>query len=287
MKFVKMQAVGNDYIYISHDQVIGQDIPGLARNLSRRRFSVGSDGIIVVEKIDGKKIKMRIFNADGSEGATRGNGVRCSAVFARKFLGVAENEITVLTKSRETKVTVLNSLPSFFGSQTKDVAYAKADMGSVFIGENGCNLCENLQKVGLYVDKSDIFRVNAGNEHLVFFTNFDLEKLSSATYKSGLFKDGINVERVFSVQKTDQNRFRLHAEIFERGSGKTLSCGSGAVAIAFAFAKKENLLPCDSVFEVVTDGESLFVTFTQNRAHLYGEVVEVYQGELSPTRFKD
>lgn len=280
MKFVKMQAVGNDYIYISHEQTVGLDIKSLAQNLSRRRFSVGSDGIITVEKVDDTTVKMRIFNADGSEGQTCGNGVRCSAVFAQRYMGIKGNTITVLTKSRPATVTIFCNTDYPFKQTQTGIAYAKADMGNATICKKGDFLCENLQKVGLYIDKHNVLGVNVGNEHLVFFTEEPIKRLSDCVENCGIFKDGVNIERVFKTELIDKNRYRLHAEIYERGSGKTLSCGSGAVGIARAFAEREGALNENASFEIITEGGSLFVTFKGDLATLYGEVVEVYKGEL-------
>ncbi|MBQ8726805.1 MAG: diaminopimelate epimerase [Clostridia bacterium] len=278
MKFVKMQAVGNDYIYVDFNQVLGQDLSALAKNLSRRRFSVGSDGIITVQKIDCERIKMRIFNADGSEGKTCGNGVRCSAVFARKYLGVTSSAVKVLTRSNLATVNVLTK-PPFEVSLKSKATFASADMCDC-VCENADYLCENFQKVGLYVDKRQVYTVNTGNEHLVVFTKDELEKIVDGVKSSGRFLDGVNIEKVFAVESKNNGLFRLNVEIFERGSGKTLSCGSGAVAIARAFAKKENIIDSNAVFEIVSSGGSLFVTFDGDRATLWGEVVEVFRGEI-------
>ena len=98
--------------------------------------------------------------------------------------------------------------------------------------------------------------------------------------KSNLFADGINIERVYKTQTECENHFKLYAEICERGSGETLSCGSGAVAICYAFAKRQKILPTSAVFEVVTKGGSLWVSFKENFADLYGETVEVFRGEI-------
>ena len=134
MKFVKMHACGNDYIYLSSEQVIGQDLKALAKKLSERRFCVGGDGIIILKKLDEQTVEMRIFNADGSEGQTCGNGVRCTGAFARKYLGIKSDKIIIKTLCNKTAVCLLDRSP-FKPCSEKGKIFAKAEMGEVKLCE--------------------------------------------------------------------------------------------------------------------------------------------------------
>ena len=272
MKFVKMQANGNDYVYVAKSQITTNDLSSLAKKVSNRRFGVGSDGLIVIDKIDSKTISMQMFNSDGSEGKTCGNGVRCSAFFAQKYLGVTQSEITVLTKSNPSKVQIL--------SRDSFSATVKANMG-VPKRKFTPFLVQSLQKVGLYVDYQDIFEVDVGNPHLVFFTDkYDLFSLSNGARKSNFYKDGINVERVYEIENLSPKHYRILCEVYERGSGKTLSCGSGGVAVAYSFAQKHSLDVDGVTFTVSMDGGDAQISFENDCAFLQSEVKIVFEGEL-------
>ena len=269
MQFVKMHSQGNDYIYLDYNAVKNYDLSTLAKKLSRRRFSIGSDGLIAVEKINGKTIKMYMYNADGSLGLTCGNGVRCSALFAKNYLGVNSDDITVITKSNVAFVKLFYS---------RGRVFAQSNMGKP-IEEKIDNFNESLKKVGLYSDNQRIFPVNVGNRHLVCFTpEINLDSIVTKIHSTDLYPDGVNVERVYSFEKLSQTEYILKAEIFERGSGKTLSCGSGTVAIAYAFLKMQRLPFDDITINVVTEGGILQAFFDGGNCFLSGEITEVYCG---------
>jgi len=268
MKFTKMQACGNDYIFVDYHEVKKYNLPELAVKISNRRFGVGSDGLITVEKLSDGEISMRIFNSDGSEGEMCGNGVRCSAIFARNKMGVLQDLITVKTKSRLTEVNLSNLKEPI------------AQMGLVSLIFQGEFLAERFKKVGLYIDYHDIFCVNVGNPHIVFFSSNPLSLLVEKTYKCGLFQDGINVEKVSACSLSSPKEPILSTEIYERGSGKTLSCGSGSVAVAYSYLmKKYGEISKTPTVTVRTEGGDLKVSFKDNTAFLQGEAKTVFEGE--------
>ncbi|MBE5742350.1 MAG: diaminopimelate epimerase [Clostridiales bacterium] len=267
MEFVKMQSAGNDYIYIDGSKIEKLDLPSLAINLSKRRFSVGADGIISVSKISNGAVIMKMFNADGTEGAMCGNGVRCSAVFAKKFLGVTAEQITVKTSSKEVVVDI------------KNLSYPTALLGVVNEVFTSRFLADKFVKSGLYVDYHDIFSFNVGNLHLVLFTEKPLNEINETAMKSRLFEDGVNVERVYKIDESNLSLPILYTEVFERGSGKTLSCGSGAVAVSKAYLmKKYGALKSGITVTVLTEGGELKVFFKGENAYLSGEVKQIYRG---------
>lgn len=267
MKFTKMQACGNDYIFVDYSEVKKLNLSDLAVKTSNRKFGIGSDGLIAVDKLSNSEISMRIFNSDGSEGEICGNGIRCSAIFARNKMGVSQNLITVKTKSRLTEVDLSNlSLPI-------------VKMGSVSLIFQGEFLAERFKKVGLYIDYCDVFCVNVGNPHIVFFSSSPLSLLVEKTSKCGLFQGGINVEKV-TANKLSQPNHLLLSEVFERGSGKTLSCGSGAVAVAYSYLiRKYGEIKEYAPVTVRTEGGDLTVDFRDNNAFLQGEAHTVFEGE--------
>ena len=124
MDFVKMHACSNDYVYCDFDKVSQYDFSRLSIAVSKRRYSVGSDGLIVVKKLSPSSVQMIMYNADGSRGATCGNGVRCSALFAQKYLGIKSDVVSVVTDANTTEVRLFKE---------NNKIYAKADMGPIKI----------------------------------------------------------------------------------------------------------------------------------------------------------
>ena len=285
MNFLKLEALGNDYVYVNAEEVKGCNLPDLTRQVSNRRKGVGADGLIALQKINDCCIQMTMLNADGSEGAMCGNGVRGAVFFAIKKLGITSNAIKVITKSRTVLVKVTDL--DFSNLNSFKNMHSTADMGEVKSGKNPTIIAESLAKEGLYVDKRQVMHVDVGNPHLVFFEpNYSLTAICKAIIKSGLFPDGVNVERVFKIKNLSENHSRLFVEVNERGSGKTLSCGTGAVASAYAFSLY-SYRPLDSNLkvDVTTEGGTLTVYFEGGRAFLSGEVNEVFEGTFAHNNF--
>lgn len=257
MFFSKMHANGNDYVFIKDYDCTDAALKNAAVKLSDRRKGIGGDGLIIVKKIDDYTIKMRIFNADGSEGATCGNGMRCAAYFAKKYLGVTADEITVSAKAADYKVKL-------FEQGGKIFAEADFPVPKEFLSR------DKLQRA-LAAERERIFAVNAGNEHLVVVGAARSARDYALSAKSiGLFKDGVNVETVTA----DGNS--ANAVIYERGSGYTSACGSGAVAIAFVARQ----LGAGDVIRVNTAGGTSTVTFSADKATLKSEIAEAFDGEF-------
>ena len=209
-------------------------------------------------------MKMRIFNADGSEGKTCGNGVRCSAHLAKKFFGLKRDKISVETGAGITEVKVFLT-----GDCT---AETEADMGEVKEEPAPSALAENMAKIGYYQAKGDFLCVNVGNRHLVCFADAPLGDLHAAAEADE------TTRRIYNVERVTVENGKLRAEIYERGSGKTLSCGSGATAIAFAAVRLKGA--DESGAEVVSDGGALRVRFINGRGFLSGKTEITFTGEI-------
>lgn len=256
-----MHAAGNDYVYIRDQDYETERLAYLSRIFSDRRKGIGGDGLICVKKLDENAIRMRIFNSDGSEGATCGNGMRCAALFAAKYLGSRRNELSVKAKAGDYPVRL------FFDG--KEVT-AEADFDEpreIFGGEKLFKALSPFIKI----DKNKMFAVNAGNDHLVAVGGeFNAEIYAKAAFRSGLFSGGVNAE-VISFCGND-----IKVSVFERGSGYTLSCGSGAVASAFALKK----ITGRTEFTLKMPGGDLSVKFSDKIATLKGEINEVFTGNI-------
>lgn len=266
MKFIKMHAAGNDYVYVDGDKYDFADVSAAAKKISDRRFGIGSDGLIVVstDKTGEADFFMRIFNADGSEGATCGNGIRCSAVFAFLTGKTTEKKVTVKTLSAVHTVTFDKRGNEFFSST--DFPLPKI-LPSPKISDKTLNF-KHAEKNFALVDN--------GNLHAVFF---DAEKSAEAVSRlvspSEIFPDGVNVESA----KIDEGS--IICDVCERGSGTTFSCGSGAVATAFA--AREKLGFSLRKYPILMRGGTLFVEFDDKKSYLGGVVTPVFYGETFET----
>lgn len=256
-----MHAAGNDYVYIRDQDYETERLAYLSRIFSDRRKGIGGDGLICVKKLDENAIRMRIFNSDGSEGVTCGNGMRCAALFAAKYLGSRRNELTVKAKAGDYPVRLF-----FDGKEV--IAEADFDEPREIFG--GEKLFKALSPF-IKIDKNKMFAVNAGNDHLVAVGGeFNAEIYAKAAFRSGLFAGGVNAE-VISFCGND-----IKVSVFERGSGYTLSCGSGAVASAFALKK----ITGRTEFTLKMPGGDLSVKFSDKIATLKGEINEVFTGNI-------
>ncbi|MBO4262407.1 MAG: diaminopimelate epimerase [Clostridia bacterium] len=261
MDFVKMHACGNDYVYFEKKGQSIDELKELSVRISDRHKGVGSDGIIAIERTD-DGIAADIYNSDGSRALNCGNGIRCAAVYAKKYMGINGDPVGVRTLAGKSKV--------FIGrAGRKTVVTAEMIFPRLIFSSR--DLCERLQKTDLYVNERDVFAVDAGNAHAVFFSGLPLSVAVRHALGTAAFKGGVNVECVICTQEG------LRAEVFENGSGRTLACGSGAVACAYSAvlsgrAKKDEFIP------IAMDGGELLVKICDDKAFLKGEVEEVFRG---------
>lgn len=239
MRFTKMHGLGNDYLYFFGEAPT--DVAELTKRLSDRHFGVGSDGTVFITRSDVADFKMRIFNSDGSEALMCGNGIRCVGKYVYDKGYTEKTDITVETLSG---IKTLTLYPENGRVKTVRVGMGKA----VADGE-----------AALLADGEEVrfIPVSVGNPHSVVFVddaeNAPVSTLGEAISKHSLFSDGVNVE---FVSLLDENKLRMR--VFERGSGITLACGTGAVASAVA-AASIGLCSCKMPITVVLDGGELVI----------------------------
>jgi len=241
MRFVKMHGIGNDYIYISgFDQPIPDDPSALAVRIADRHFGVGGDGLILVlppEPGSEADAVMRMFNADGSEGGMCGNGIRCVAKFLYDGGYVRAPRIRVKTKGAGVLSLDLEIDPA-----SDRVRRVRVEMGAPILRASaipttlpGDPPLDHPIAV-TYDGKTITYRgtaVSMGNPHLVMFVedvaSIDLERIGPLLERHEAFPDRVNVH-VAQVDAPDVARMRT----WERGSGITLACGTGACAVLVA-----------------------------------------------------
>lgn len=275
MRFVKMQGIGNDYVYVDCiRQPVPNDIASLATKISDRNFGVGGDGLILICPSDKADARMRMFNNDGSESEMCGNGVRCVAKFVYDH-GIAKKTSLAI----ETGRGVLKLELETAGGKCHQV---RVDMGEpILVAENipTTLLGTPPQEVPLVIDGVElkVTCVSMGNPHCITFvkeiTNDMVLGIGPKVEKHSAFPRRTNVEFV-RVDNPDEITMR----VWERGSGETLACGTGACAVAVAgvLTGRTNR----SIIAHLRGGDlRLDWSKTDNHVFMTGPAVEVFQGE--------
>jgi diaminopimelate epimerase len=282
MKFTKLQATGNDFILL--DARMNQDWPKLARDMCHRHHGIGADGLLLVMPSKAADLKMRMFNPDGSEAEICGNGLRCFAKYVIDRGIAAKQNLTVETIGG-TK-TIQASI-----SQGK-VKQAKINMGKPRFGTKDIPVTIHKQQKGRgEVDikhildypltigrrKLTLSFVSMGNPHAVSFLSqpvayFPLPEIGPQVENHLMFPERINFEIARVL-----NRSQIEARVWERGAGETLSCGSGACAIAVIARLKGYT---DSEVDIMLPGGNLIINWDGvGEVYLSGPVEEVFTGE--------
>jgi len=283
LKFTKMHGIGNDYIYFFHPERLPLAPEEIAQRLSRRHFSVGSDGIIIIDKSERADSKMRMFNADGSEAEICGNGLRCVAkyLYDRDLVGSAT--MTIQTGKSIISAKVIES-----GLRVSQVELRLPEPTqtpeSIPLTSDHPFIDEPLSFTGPDGSSLRVTTVNLGNPHCVIFIQTDLadfpvHELGHAIEHSPLFPQRTNVEfvRVRTAQHID-------VRVWERGSGETMACGSGACASVVAGILTGRLRnPCS----VSLPGGDLSITWQKGKGIvLSGPAEEVFEGQIPLSFFE-
>ena len=232
MKFTKMQGCGNDYVYVNCFEEEIEDPARLAVRVSDRHFGVGADGLILLKPSEHADCMMDMYNADGSRGAMCGNGIRCVAKLAYDSGVVHSNRITVETLSgiKTLDLTIRNGA----------VTHVRVDMGSPEFRPDRIPMLPSKLTEGMY----PFTAVSMGNPHAVIFIGnaaddseakklsldtLEIEKIGVLFEHHSAFPDRVNTE---FVEVIDGHTLRMR--VWERGSGETFACGTGACAVAAA-----------------------------------------------------
>ncbi len=274
-KFYKMQGIGNDYIYFDCMNGELENPEELAIKLSDRHFGIGGDGIILLCPSKIADCRMRMFNLDGSEGKMCGNGIRCIGKLAHDLGYVKGEKITVETLSG------IKKLDLHLGEDGK-VSSVKVDMGAPILRAGDIPSTLSGEKVVNFPVEVEgrsfnITLVSMGNPHCVIFEDPDsvgLEHYGPIFERLSLFPERINTEFVKVIGKN-----KLKMRVWERGSGETLACGTGACASAVA-AVLGGL--CDKNTEIAVKllGGELRITYTDKTVYMEGPATLVFTGEV-------
>ena len=275
MKFTKMQGLGNDYVYVDCTRQELLDPEKTARIVSDRHFGIGSDGLILICPSDKADFEMRMYNADGSRGEMCGNGIRCVAKYVYDYGLTDQTSISVETLGgiKYLDLTVEHG----------KVSLVKVDMGTPILEPSRIPVAASGTRV---VDEpldveGKVYHmtcVSMGNPHAVIFMDdvagLDLEKIGPSFENHERFPNRVNTE---FVKVLDQNTVEMR--VWERGSGETLACGTGACAVAVASIL--NGYTEDQVTVRLLGGDlEIFWDRAEDKVYMTGPAKVVFDGEI-------
>lgn len=276
MKFTKMHGIGNDYIYFNCFETEIDNPNELSKRLSDRHFSIGGDGIVLIMPSEKCDFRMRMFNADGSEGKMCGNATRCIGkyVYEKGMTDKTHFTLETLGGIKTLDLTVKDGI----------VEEVSVDMGKAIFEAKEIPVIFDKNEVvsePLTVDGREwkITCVSMGNPHCVIFTDgikdMPLEKIGPKFENHPMFPERINTEFVEYVDET-----HLKMRVWERGSGETLACGTGACATVSA-AVKNGKCPADKFISVELIGGTLSVKYqSDGTVIMKGPAAFAFEGEV-------
>ena len=230
MKFTKMQGLGNDYVYVNCFKETIENPPEMAKKVSNRNFGIGSDGLIMINPSDVADFEMEMYNADGSRSEMCGNGIRCVGKYVYDY-GLTEKEHISVETLAEIKYLDLTV-------EDGKVKLVKVDMGSpelvpanIPIVADGDRVID--EPINVNGTEYRMTGVSMGNPHAVVYVEdvkgLDIETIGPAFENHERFPNRVNTE---FVKVLDRNTVEMR--VWERGSGETMACGTGACAVAVA-----------------------------------------------------
>lgn len=277
MRFTKMQGIGNDYIYVN---CFKENVPApesVSIKVSDRHFGIGGDGLVLIMPSDKADFRMRMFNADGSEGMMCGNASRCIGKYVYDKGLTDKTDITLETKSGIKKLHL--------NPENGKVKTVEVDMGEAILkprdipmnadGDSFVN-----KPVAVDGKEQNITAVSMGNPHAVIFTvsidKLDLEKIGPSYENHPLFPERVNTE---FCEVIDSRTLKMR--VWERGSGETWACGTGACATAVA-AVLNGFCKRDEEITLKLRGGDLKITYrSDNHVIMCGEAETVFEGEIN------
>ena len=273
--FTKMEGAGNDYVYVNafKVQLPNEQLSEIAKIVSDRHYGIGSDGLILICPSEKADAKMRMFNADGSESEMCGNGIRCVAKYVYDHMLV-----NGLSTSIET-LAGIKYIDMFIGEDRK-VNKARVDMGSpAFESDDFPNTWSSPSGFDIEV-KGHTYKVHCvsmGNPHAVIFVddvdNFDVNGIGSLLESHPVFPNRCNIEFAQVISDT-----LVKKRVYERGTGETLACGTGACATAVVCIK---LGKTSERVDLKLLGGTLTIEYQEgSNVFMTGPCTEVFSGEM-------
>lgn len=277
MKFTKMHGIGNDYIYINCINQTIQNISQYAKFLSDRHFGIGADGVILILPSQVADYRMDMYNADGTVAQMCGNGIRCVGKYVYDNGLTCKKEITIETMAGIKELQL--------HTKDQEVVSVSVDMGIPIYAVDKIPVNLNQRCIVNWPYhfgniEYNITCVSMGNPHTVIFFDFDVNnidvaKIGSMIEHADIFPERTNVEFVNIVDKNN-----INMRVWERGTGETLACGTGACAAASA-AIRCGL--CERLVNVHLPGGLLNIAWNEISDHIFmtGSATKVFDGEIT------
>lgn len=273
IRFTKMHGAGNDYIYINAINSCPANLPELSIEMSDRHKGVGSDGVVLIMPSDKADFRMRMFNADGSEGEMCGNASRCVAKYVYDKGLTSKNIITLETLAGIKMLEITKVV----GEKVREVM---VDMGEPSFAPESIPAKSNSEIIDMPISTSlgtmNLTAVGTGNPHGVVVmdrvSDLDIDSIGPEIQNNELFPRKANIEFVRII-----NRSEIEMRVYERGSGETMACGTGACASVVATSR---LGLTERRVTVHLKGGDLQIHWDDdNHVYMTGEAATVFEGE--------
>lgn len=282
MKFTKMHGLGNDYVYVNCFEEKIDNPPAVARFVSDRHFGIGSDGLIMINPSKTADFEMEMYNADGSRGEMCGNGIRCVAKYVYDY---------GLTDKTQISVETLGGI-KYLDLTVEDgkVSLVKVDMGKPELEADLIQIISEREQVidePIEVDGKEYHMtgVSMGNPHAVIYVDdvkgLDLEKIGPKFENHERFPKRINTEFVHCI-----DRQTVEMRVWERGSGETLACGTGACAVAVS-SILNNLTDTQVTVKLLGGDLQIEWDREKDRVFMTGPATVVFDGVIDITEIKE
>ena len=282
MKFTKMHGLGNDYVYVNCFEEKIDNPPAVARFVSDRHFGIGSDGLIMINPSKTADFEMEMYNADGSRAEMCGNGIRCVAKYVYDY---------GLTDKTQISVETLGGI-KYLDLTIEDgkVSLVKVDMGKPKLEADLIPIISEREQVidePIEVDGKEYHMtgVSMGNPHAVIYVDdvkgLDLEKIGPKFENHERFPKRINTEFVHCI-----DRQTVEMRVWERGSGETLACGTGACAVAVS-SILNNLTDTQVTVKLLGGDLQIEWDREKDRVFMTGPATVVFDGVIDITEIKE
>lgn len=276
--FVKMHGLGNDYIFFDIiKNSVAYDYSELSRRLSDRHFGVGGDGVVFIAGSDCAHARMIMYNSDGSRGRMCGNAIRCVAKYLHDS-GIAGDDLVNIETDSGIKSVKVEKI-------SDDNGQYRVDMGRITHAPSAIPIVSDIPVIKKTIDFSgkelQITVISVGNPHCVVladkFDEQDFYSIAPKLSEHSMFPDGVNVEFI-----KINNRRSISMRVWERGTGFTLACGTGACAAGYVAHAQYD---CDNNIKVHLPGGVLRIEVDGQRVFMTGGANEVYRGRINIKEF--
>ena len=280
-RFTKMHGIGNDYVYMDCTRESLEHPEEIARLVSDRHKGIGGDGLILIKSCDCADFEMEMYNADGSYGKMCGNGIRCVAKYVYDMGLTDKTELRILSGGavKEIRLTVRDGKAEKISVNMGEPVLKPSEIP--VLGDGDSLIAEPIEAGGRSYEMTCI---SMGNPHAVIFMEgigeLELEKIGPDFENHPRFPDRVNTE---FAEVLDRKHIKMR--VWERGSGETMACGTGACAVAVA-AILNDLADREVTVQLLGGNLEIFWDETDNAVYMTGPASVVFTGEFEPEEIR-